>query len=63
MVGRFIHGLGAGSFSNLIPIMINEISPPVERGRTGTLVQIMVNVAIFLSAGMGLGLPGNVKDV
>ena len=57
MVGRFIHGLGAGCFSNLIPIMINEISPPVERGRTGTLVQIMVNVAIFLAAGMGLALP------
>lgn len=28
MVGRFIHGFGAGGFSNLIPIMINEVSPP-----------------------------------
>lgn len=28
MIGRFIQGLGGGGFSNLVPMMINEISPP-----------------------------------
>lgn len=63
MVGRFIQGLGGGGFSNLVPMMINEISPPSERGKTGTLVQITINVAFFTSTGLGLALPKDVKDV
>ncbi len=38
MIGRFIHGFGAGGFANLAPIMINEVSPPAIRGSTGVLV-------------------------
>ena len=63
MIGRFIQGVGGGGFSNLIPMMINEVSPPSERGKTGTMVQITINIAFFTSTGLGLALPKDVKDV
>ena len=63
MVGRFIQGFGAGGFSNLVPIMINEVSPPEIRGRTGVLIQIIINFGIFVAALFGLGLPHNAQDV
>lgn len=59
MVGRFIHGFGAGGFSNLVAIMINEVSPPEVRGRTGVLIQIIINVGLFVAALIGIGLPHN----
>ena len=62
-VGRFIHGFGAGGFSNLIPIMINEISPPPIRGRTGVLVQIIINFGVSAAAIIGIGLPSNALKV
>ena len=44
IIGRSVQGLGVGGFTNLIPSMINEVSPPIVRGKTGTMVQFMINI-------------------
>ena len=37
--------------------MINEISPPVVRGKTGSIVQIIINVGVFSLAAMAMAFP------
>ena len=62
-IGRFFHGYGAGGFSYVIPIMLNEVSPPKVRGTTSVLFQLTVTLGILVAALIGLGLPGKLEDV
>ncbi len=62
-IGRFLHGYGAGGFSYVIPIMLNEVSPPTIRGATSVLFQLTVTLGIVIAALIGLGLPHNIADV
>ena len=64
IIGRSVQGLGIGGFTNLIPSMIYEVSPPIVRGRTGTMVQFTINIGLFISAAMGIiALPYHAREI
>lgn len=53
-LGRFIAGLGAGSAIVVVPMYLNEISPPQHRGIIGFMNQFSINVGILIAQFMGL---------
>lgn len=63
LLGRFISGYGAGAFSFLIPLMLNEISPPRVRGGVSMLVQFQITFGVLMPAILGLGLPSFTTEV
>lgn len=52
--GRFIAGLGAGSAIVVVPLYLNEISPPDLRGMLGFMNQFSINIGILLAQFLGL---------
>lgn len=52
--GRFIVGLGAGSAIVVVPLYLNEISPPDLRGMLGFMNQFSINIGILLAQFLGL---------
>lgn len=53
-LGRFVAGLGAGSAIVVVPMYLNEISPPHLRGMLGFMNQFSINVGILLAQCLGL---------
>ena len=51
--GRFITGLGAGSAIVIVPLYLNEISPPDLRGKLGFMGQLAINFGILLAQFLG----------
>lgn len=54
-LGRFVSGIGAGAAIVVVPLYLNEISPPDMRGMLGFMNQFSINVGILLAQFMGLG--------
>lgn len=58
-IGRFIVGLGAGSAIVVVPLYLNEISPPDLKGMLGFMNQFSINVGILIAQFMGLAYAEN----
>ena len=54
---RFINGITVGINSAIVPIFINEVSPILLTGRTGSMNQALINVGVIGSNLLGLVLP------
>lgn len=54
IVARFIAGLFCGLFTGILPIFLNEISPPNLRGLAGTVNQFTVVIGILVANVFGL---------
>ncbi len=52
-IGRFLSGIGAGAAIVVVPIYIAEIAPPTAKGTFGALTQIMINVGVLITQGLG----------
>lgn len=53
-LGRFTAGLGAGAAIVVVPLYLNEISPPDLRGMLGFMNQFSINIGILLAQFLGL---------
>jgi MFS family permease len=62
IIGKFLQGLAAGSFTVMCPALINELSPVELAQSTGALNQINCVVGIFLPAIMTVTVPKCVGD-
>lgn len=62
VVGRTIYGVGIGIISVLGPKYLNEILPLELRGPLGTIYQLFVVWAIFISYVLCLYMPTNYPD-
>lgn len=51
--GRFIQGVGSGIGVVVVPIFLNEISPPAMKGSVGVLNQVSIVVGIFIAQALG----------
>jgi len=56
-IGRFITGIGAGSYAALVPLYINETSPTEISGKTGAMVQFQITLGIVVAYLLALVLP------
>lgn len=56
VIGRFIYGVAAGSFSVFCPKFISEMSPVEVSGQTGSAVQLSVTLGIFICFATGLSV-------
>ena len=56
-IGRYIYGLGAGSFSVFCPLFVTETSPIEVSGPLGANTEIGISIGLLLvdSIGMGMG--------
>ena len=56
-IGRFLYGVGAGSFSVFGPLYVSETSPIEVSGPLGASTQIGISTGVLLvfSVGMGIG--------
>ncbi|MBE6381620.1 MAG: sugar porter family MFS transporter [Lentisphaerae bacterium] len=54
LLGRFVHGLGAGAVFVVLPYMIAGRSPEAIRGRLGVFFQLMVTAGLALGSAVGL---------
>ncbi|CEJ57428.1 Putative Permease of the major facilitator superfamily [Penicillium brasilianum] len=52
-LGRFLSGIGSGAAIVVGPIYVSEIAPPESRGFFGAFTQVMTNVGILLTQGLG----------
>lgn len=52
--GRLIAGLGAGASLVVVPLYLNEISPPDLLGKVGFMSQLAISGGILLSQALGL---------
>ncbi|KAJ5153476.1 uncharacterized protein N7482_009954 [Penicillium canariense] len=52
-LGRFLSGIGSGAAIVVGPIYVSEIAPPASRGFFGAFTQVMTNVGILLTQGLG----------
>lgn len=68
LVGRFIYGVAAGSFSVFVPkfsmiyklvnnSIVNETAPTELKGPLGTMTQLFITVGIMVSFFFGLAIP------
>lgn len=62
LIGRFILGMSAGSFSVFCPKFVAEMAPAEYRGPFGSLNQLMCTVGIFVVACLGIPLPATPFD-
>lgn len=53
LILRFLIGLGMGGATSVVPAYISEISPPLVRGRMGTLIQVGVTSGIISAFTIG----------
>ena len=53
-VGRFIYGLGAGSFSVFCPLYLNETAPHEISGPVGAGTEFGISIGLFIVFGLGL---------
>ena len=58
IIGRFVTGLGVGSGSILVPLLLNEISPDEIRGSLGVLNQLFVTIGILFAYLMNSAFAG-----
>lgn len=56
IVGRIIIGIGAGVCTVVVPVYLNEISPPKLRGSIGVLAQLSFAIGMLISMIVGLFL-------
>ncbi|KAK2848538.1 hypothetical protein FQN49_005623 [Arthroderma sp. PD_2] len=59
VVGRLVSGIGAGASLVVGPIYVSEISPSNSRGLFGAFTQVMANVGILMTQGLGYFLSKN----
>lgn len=57
--GRFIQGIGSGIGVVIVPIFINEISPPALKGSNGVLNQFSIVLGIFVAQAIGASWLGS----
>ncbi|SJX61737.1 related to VPS73-protein involved in vacuolar protein sorting [Sporisorium reilianum f. sp. reilianum] len=57
--GRFIQGIGSGIGVVIVPIFINEISPPALKGSNGVLNQFSIVMGIFIAQAIGASWLGS----
>jgi MFS family permease len=57
VVGRFLFGLAAGSFTVFVPSFINELTPTELKGPFGSATQLLVTFGILVSNLLGIPLP------
>ncbi len=57
VIGRFIQGLSAGTFSVFVPSFINEITPTELKGPIGSSTQLFITLGILISYLLGIPLP------
>lgn len=55
--GRFISGIGIGTFTMLCPVYINEVTPVNVNGKVGSLVQLFGCLGALFAFGFALFLP------
>lgn len=53
VIGRFITGIGSGIATVVCSTYLNEVSPDHLRGAVGTLLQLMITIAIVISELLG----------
>jgi MFS family permease len=53
-IGRFIYGVGAGSFSIFCPLYLNETAPIEISGPVGAATEFGISFGLFLVFGLGL---------
>lgn len=53
-LGRFISGLSAGAAAVVVPLYVNEIAPPEQRGQFGAVTQVSINLGIVTTQVLGL---------
>lgn len=58
LVGRVVQGLAAGIASAVVPVYLNEIATDDDRGRLGTLNQLMVTIGLLISYLVALAFSG-----
>lgn len=63
LVGRFIQGISAGSFTVLTPKFIDELAPIEYKGSFGTISQLGCTLGIFLVAAFCLPIPSDEADL
>lgn len=51
--GRFLSGVGCGASTVVVPIYVNEIAPPKQRGLFGYMTQISINIGILFAQSLG----------
>ena len=58
-LGRFIYGLGSGSFNVFGPLFITETAPIEIKGPLGALTELGISIGILIvfSVGIGIGDP------
>ena len=58
-IGRFIYGLGSGSFNVFGPLFITETAPIEIKGPLGALTELGISIGILIvfSVGIGIGDP------
>ena len=63
LVGRFIFGMAAGTFTVICPKFVSELSPPEYKGPFGAVSQFMCTVGIFLVNLLCVSIPDYSKLV
>lgn len=54
-VGRFLSGIGVGTTSVLVPVLLAEISPDVNRGTITTMHQVVLTISILVASLVAFG--------
>ena len=57
LIGRFVCGVVVGINSVIVPVYINEISPPSISGVMGAITDFMINFGVFISFLISLNIP------
>ncbi len=57
VIGRFIQGLSAGTFSVFVPSFINEITPTELKGPIGCSTQLFITLGLLIAYLLGMPFP------
>ena len=58
VLGRALAGLSSGFNTVVVPLVLNEVSPPGIKGSLGTLTQLATAVGLFTGLAVGIPLGG-----
>ncbi|EAS03658.1 MFS transporter (macronuclear) [Tetrahymena thermophila SB210] len=57
LLGRFLSGIACGLNTSLVPMYLQEFTPIIMRGKTGTFVQTFAQLGSFISISLGVIQP------
>lgn len=57
LLGRFLFGVAAGSFTVFVPKYINETAPTEYKGPLGAMSQFMTTLGILVPAAFCIAIP------